>query len=236
MTKHHKKKCQVCGQKFDMKDLYPNALIRNNILEIAAKQYPDIDKEGFVCFHDLRNISSLHYEEILKKERGFLSELDKEVIESISKHQLLSENTNEEFEQSLTFGEKLSDTIAKFGGSWSFILIFAFVLISWIFINSIQLLQTPLDPFPFIFLNLILSCLAAVQAPIIMMSQNRQAAKDRLSLENNYQTNLKAELQIRQLNTRLELFMRHNWEIMLEISRNQEDMLSEILDKNGNND
>lgn len=224
--------CQVCGEKFEGKDLYPTGLIRSTVINIASKKYPNLNKDGFVCFPDLRKVSAMHFEEILKQEKGELSELEKEVLESLKKHELLSENVHEQYEEELTIGGRLADTIARFGGSWTFIIIFAIVLFSWMIINSVQLLNEPFDPYPFIFLNLILSCLAAVQAPVIMMSQNRQAFKDRLSQENDYQTNLKAELQIRQLNTRLELFMRHHWQKMHEMTRVQEEILQEFEDKN----
>lgn len=231
MRKKNKKKCHVCGEEIDINDLYPLALIRNNVYLLAEKKYPSLTREGFVCFPDLRKISALHFEEILKQEKGALSELEQEVVQNLKKHELLSENINLEFEQTLTFGERLADKIARFGGSWTFISFFAIVLFTWMGINSFQFIQKPFDPYPYIFLNLILSCLAALQAPIIMMSQNRQASKDRLSQESDYQTNLKAELQIRQLNARLELFMRHHWQKMHEITRMQEEILREFEEK-----
>ncbi len=224
----NKKICQVCGKGFNQRDLYPLALTRNNVFALAEKEYPKISREGFVCFPDLRKISALHFEEILKKEKGVLTELEEEVLQSLKMQDLLSENVNEEFEERLTLGEKFADKIAKFGGSWTFITIFALVLICWMIINSFQFFQQPFDPFPYILLNLVLSCLAAIQAPIIMMSQNRQVSKDRLSQEADYQINLKSELQIRQLNARLESFMKHHWQKMHEISRVQEEILNEI--------
>lgn len=225
-----KKRCLVCEEEFNVGDLYPLALIRNNVFALAEKKYPNLSREGFVCFPDLRKISALHFEEILKKEKGALTELEEEVLQSLKQQDLLSENINEEFEERLTLGEKFADKIARFGGSWTFISIFGFVLICWMGFNSLQFLREPFDPYPYILLNLVLSCLAAIQAPIIMMSQNRQASKDRLSQESDYQINLKSELQIRQLNARLELFMKHQWQKMHELSRTQEEILNEIED------
>jgi len=231
MSNKSQTKCEICQKKFHLSELYPLSLIRSNVLSNTMKHYPYLNKEGFICIPDLRTISASHYEEILKQEKGALTELEDEVIESLKMHEILSENKNVEFESSLTFGDRLADKIAIFGGSWTFISIFGIVLFSWMGVNSFQLFSNPFDPYPFIFLNLILSCLAAIQAPIIMMSQNRQTSKDRLTQEGDYQTNLKAELQIRQLNARLELFMKHHWQKMHEISRNQEAILNEIESK-----
>lgn len=220
--------CQVCEREFSLNDLYPNSLIRNSVLRVAKQHYPKINEEGFVCFQDLRRISALHSEVLLKQEKGALSVLEQEVIESLKDQDLLSENVNEEFEEKLTFGQKLSDKLATFGGSWTFLIIFGVVVFIWTSINSLQLFDRRFDPYPYILLNLVLSCVAAIQAPVIMMSQNRQAAKDRLQMEHDYLVNLKAELQVRQLNTRMELFMRHHWQKMHEIIRLQEEMIQDI--------
>lgn len=113
-----------------------------------------------------------------------------------------------EKETVLTFGDKLADRIAAIGGSWSFIMGFFIVLISWMMINTVSLFEKPFDPYPFILLNLVLSCLAALQAPIIMMSQNRQAKKDRVQALADYETNLKAEKEIRNLNLKIDQLMK----------------------------
>jgi len=117
---------------------------------------------------------------------------------------LASKNVNEEIEERLTFGERVADKIAEFGGSWPFIIIFFLFLAGWMLVNTIQLWFRPFDDFPFIFLNLMLSCLAAVQAPVIMMSQNRSQKKDRLQAELDYQVNLKSELMIQQLHVKFD--------------------------------
>lgn len=127
---------------------------------------------------------------------GELSALDHEVIESLQQHEILSSDISKQFERKLTFGERLSDHIAEFGGSWKFLITFGAVLLIWIAFNGVILATRAFDPFLFILLNLILSCLAAVQAPIIMMSQNRAEARDRLRAEHDYKINLKAELEI----------------------------------------
>jgi uncharacterized membrane protein len=125
----------------------------------------------------------------------------------------------------------MADKIAEFGGSWTFLICFAFFLVVWMAINSIAMLLRPFDPFPFIFLNLILSCLAAVQAPVIMMSQNRQEAKDRVRGEHDYRVNLKAELEIRHLHSKLDLLLTHQWQRLLEIQEIQMELLEEMANK-----
>jgi len=153
---------------------------------------------------------------------------DKEVIESLQEHEILSSDISKQFETRLTFGERLSDRIASFGGSWRFISLFGAVLFGWIILNAIFLLNRAFDPYPFILLNLILSCLAAIQAPIIMMSQNRSEARDRLRAENDYKVNLKAELEIRHLHEKIDHLLRRQYNRLFEIQQIQIELLEEI--------
>jgi uncharacterized membrane protein len=150
------------------------------------------------------------------------------VLDSLKEHEILAKNINVEFEQELTFWERLSDKVASFGGSWGFILGFFLVMAVWVAINSLVLLTRPFDPYPYILLNLMLSCLAAVQAPVILMSQNRQEAKDRLRSEHDYQVNLKAELEIRHLNEKMDLLLNTQWRRLLEIQRIQMELMEEM--------
>jgi uncharacterized membrane protein len=135
---------------------------------------------------------------------GPLSERDRRVIARIARRMRTAPNVNREFERSLTFGEKLSDRVAAVGGSWSFIVGFCVFLLAWAVLNTVLLVQTAFDPYPFIFLNLLLSMLAALQAPIIMMSQNRQAAKDRLAAALDYEVNLRAEAAVAELHDKVD--------------------------------
>jgi uncharacterized membrane protein len=128
----------------------------------------------------------------------------------------------------LTFGQRVSDRIAMFGGSWRFISLFGLVILGWIAINSFLMLARPFDPYPFILLNLVLSCLAAIQAPVIMMSQNRQESRDRKRAEYDYKINLKAELEIQQLHQKIDHLLNHQWERMVDIQELQMEMLEEI--------
>jgi uncharacterized membrane protein len=150
------------------------------------------------------------------------------VVESLERHEILSADISSQFERKLTFGERLSDHIAEFGGSWKFLISFGAVLFIWIVINGVLLVTHAFDPYPFILLNLILSCLAAVQAPIIMMSQNRAEARDRLRAENDYKVNLKAELEIRHLHEKLDHLLRRQYNRLFEIQQIQIELLQEI--------
>jgi len=206
-------------------------LIRPSLLEFIQKKVPTFDPQGFICFNDLGAFRRDYVKEVLQEEIGELSVLDQEVIDSLQQHEILSENIGKEFEQELTFGEHLSDRIASFGGSWTFIMIFGVVLFVWIIINTIVLATRAFDPYPFILMNLILSCLAALQAPIIMMSQNRAEARDRARSENDYKVNLKAELEIRHLHEKVDHLLRKQYNRLFEIQQIQIELLGELGQK-----
>lgn len=143
-----------------------------------------------------------------------------------------SKNINEVHEESLTVGEKMADKLADFAGSWKFITIFGCIIFVWIVINSIQLIMKSFDPYPFILLNLILSCLAALQAPVIMMSQNRQEKKDRIRAEHDYEINLKAEILIEELINKLESLEQKQDEIIINFNKNIYNMNNETAANN----
>lgn len=219
--------CLVCGQEKNAKDLVPAALIRPAITELIQKMCPDWTNASFICTADLDRFRSDYVQRILEDEQHELSILELKVITSLREEELLSRNINIEFERKLTFGERVADRVATLGGSWSFIIGFFLALGVWILINSLILFWRPFDPYPFILLNLCLSCLAAIQAPIIMMSQNRQEAKDRLRSEHDYQVNLKAELEIRHLNEKIDHLLNHQWQRLLEIQQLQMELMEE---------
>ena len=141
---------------------------------------------------------------------------------------VLSEDTTEVFDRQLTIGERVADRIADFAGSWTFIILFFVVLLVWIAINSIILLSKPFDPYPFILLNLVLSCIAAIQAPVIIMSQNRQEARDRLQAQHDYQVNLKAELEIQNLHEKMDHLLINQGQRLLEIQNIQVELMEEL--------
>jgi uncharacterized membrane protein len=146
----------------------------------------------------------------------------------LQQHEIISSDISKQFEKKLTFGEQLSDRIAAFGGSWRFIILFGSVLLVWIVVNSIVLMSRAFDPYPFILMNLILSTIAALQAPVIMMSQNRSEARDRLRGENDYKINLKAELEIRHLHEKLDHLLRRQYNRLFEIQQIQIELLEEL--------
>jgi len=220
--------CQVCGRKYPVVDLVPARAVREVVIDMVKRSHPDWSEDGFICVDDLNSYRYEYVRSLVEAERGELSDLDKEVLESISRNEILSTHVDQAFEAQLTFGQRLSDRLAQFGGSWTFIICFWCILMAWIAVNSIALTTKPFDPYPYILLNLILSCLAAIQAPIIMMSQNRQEAKDRARATHDYQVNLKAELEIRQLHQKLDHLLSHQWERLVEIQEVQLELLSEL--------
>jgi uncharacterized membrane protein/uncharacterized membrane protein HdeD (DUF308 family) len=168
-----------------------------------------------------------YVEALLEEERGELSALDRDVVEALSSHQFVTQNTADEASAPMSMGDRVADRVASFGGSWTFILGFLAVLVIWMSVNAVHVFRQPFDPYPFILLNLVLSTLAALQAPVIMMSQRRQEQKDRLRAENDYRVNLKAELEIRQLHEKIDHQLAHQWEKLAELQKIQIDLLEE---------
>jgi uncharacterized membrane protein len=225
--------CQICKKPGSPHDGMIAELIRPSLAEFIKKSVPEWDDKGFVCLDDLGEFRKDYVKEVLQDEIGELSTLDQEVIESLQEHEILSSDISKQFERKLTFGERLSDHIASFGGSWRFIILFGVVLVLWIILNAALLVNRGFDPYPFILLNLILSCLAAMQAPIIMMSQNRAELRDRLRSENDYKINLKAELEIRHLHEKIDHLLRRQYNRLFEIQQIQIELLEEIGRKSG---
>jgi uncharacterized membrane protein len=158
-------------------------------------------------------------------------ESEQRVIERLTNRLHISRNARQEFEEKLTFGQRLADRIAVFGGSWTFILIFLSLLLGWIVLNTIVLARAgrPFDRYPYIFLNLILSMLAALQAPVIMMSQNRYAAKDRVAAEHDYEVNLKSELEILALHRKVDTLREQQWVELVAMQQEQIRLLTRLL-------
>jgi uncharacterized membrane protein len=191
--------CQICKQPKSPRNCTIGEVIRPSLSAFIKKTDPQWDEKSFICFDDLGRFRRDYVKKVLEDEIGELSALDQEVVESLQAHEILSIDISKQFEKKLTFSERLSDTIATFGGSWTFIIFFSAVLLTWIVINSFVLATRAFDPYPYILMNLVLSALAALQAPVIMMSQNRTEPRDRLRSENDYNVNLKAEFEIRHL-------------------------------------
>lgn len=223
-----KKVCQICGRDSSKVDMISAAIVRPTITEIIKEEFPNWDSNGFVCREDLRKYRNAYLLKLMEEEKGDLTKLEKDVIEKLTDYEIVSVNIDKQFEGELTFGERVSDKIADFGGSWKFIFIFISVLVVWIGINSYILLSRPFDPYPFILLNLILSCIAAIQAPVIMMSQNRQESRDRKRAEADYKINLKSEIELRQLHQKVDHLLTQQWERMVQIQELQLEVLDEL--------
>jgi uncharacterized membrane protein len=233
MARQHESQltCSTCGLRKFSNELAIGASIREPVVLEIHEEHPDWSSDQPVCFDCLNRYRAEHVRRLLEDEKGELSSLEEQVIESLREQESISSNVNEQFERELSFGERLSDRIAGFGGSWTFLIIFTVVVVVWMIINTVLLARRPFDPYPFILLNLLLSCLAAVQAPLILMSQNRQEDKDRLRSEYDYRVNLKAELEIRLLHTKVDQLLTHQWQRLLEIQQLQMELMEDVAER-----
>ena len=229
MAQHVDEQCFHCRRIRPYDVMVPGEMLRPALIETIKKRDPTWAPSQMICVDCLDLFRSEYVEDALKEEVGELTKLEQEVIDSLREQETLTENINRAFEKSVTFGQRIADRVATFGGSWIFIGTFFLVLAAWIGINSVATFLRPFDPYPYILLNLILSCLAALQAPIIMMSQNRIEVRDRLRSENDYQVNLKAELEIRHLHEKLDVLLKHQWQKLLEIQQIQMDFMKELI-------
>jgi uncharacterized membrane protein len=219
--------CAITGREWPRRQLVNIETVRPSLADRIRQDHPDLPADALVARSELAHYRSLYVEELLRADSGELTELERKVADSLATHDTLAENVEQEYEDTRTIGERLSDHLASFGGSWIFIIIFGILLGIWIAFNLSRGDQQAFDPYPFILLNLILSCLAALQAPIIMMSQKRQEAKDRLRSLNDYQVNLKAELEIRHLHEKMDHLISRQWQRLAEIQQLQLEIMQD---------
>lgn len=203
--------------------------IRTPVLLLIQRDYPRFTEDSWIALDTLNQYRRLFLAQLVEQEKGEIATIDADVMAAIRDNAILSENIDEVVEGQLTLGDRLADRIATFGGSWTFIITFFSFILIWMAINIWILATKPFDPYPFILLNLILSCLAAIQAPIIMMSQNRQETKDRQRAEHDYRINLKAELEIKLLSEKMDHILVHQNKKLLEIQEVQIDYLEDLL-------
>lgn len=203
-------------------------IIRKPILEIIKSEYPDFDESQYISVSELNLYREKYISNYLSAELGELNDFEKSVKKSLNDNDLIVSKLEDE-PNDFTFGQKVADKVASFGGSWKFIILFGIFILLWILANIYLLLNKGFDPYPFILLNLILSCLAALQAPVIMMSQNRQEEKDRERAKKDYMINLKSELEIRMLHEKLDHLIMHQQQELIEIQKVQIEMMSDIL-------
>lgn len=203
--------------------------IRAGIFNLIQEGFPGFNQEHFISLNELNQYRRLYLTSLISQGKGELEIIDLDVMDAIKNNSILSENIQDEIESDVSIGEKLADQVASFGGSWTFILVFFSFIVVWICVNIWFLSISPFDPYPFILLNLILSCLAAIQAPIIMMSQNRQEQKDRIRAEHDYKINLKAELEIKLLSEKIDHLLVNQNKKLLEIQELQTDYLEDLM-------
>jgi uncharacterized membrane protein len=219
-------RCAICGK--EARAAMRFDAVRPEIASLIVADHPDLKPGDHVCGRHVGDYRTRYVAQLLERERGELSELERQVVESLAREETVSRDVEAAWEHHRTLGERVADAVADFGGSWTFIGIFFAVLVVWMGYNVWAATREVFDPYPFILLNLVLSCLAAIQAPIIMMSQNRQEAKDRLRSENDFRVNLKAELEIRHLHEKIDHLLNRQWERLAEIQQIQLEMMQEM--------
>lgn len=205
-------------------------IIRKSIFDLIQKDHNEFTRNSLMSVSELNVYRQKYIAEYLMNEVGELTAMEDDVLKTLQNHEILSKKIGADSESTnFTFGQRLADKIASFGGSWKFIIIFGVFILIWIFSNIIFLLNEGFDPYPFILLNLILSCLAALQAPVIMMSQNRQEDKDRERSKQDYMVNLKSELEIRMLHEKIDHLIIHQQQELLNIQQVQVEMMEDIM-------
>src|SRR5688500_2681169 len=204
------------------------APVINSFHEYILQQVPGIEESSDLPDNQLNELRKNYIEQLLQEELGELTEVEKNVAKSIGRKKIISGSLRLKKDKKPTGGELLADKVASFGGSWKFIIIFFSFLLAWVVINFWWLHNKGFDPYPFILLNLFLSCIAAIQAPVIMMSQNRQEAKDRNRAEHDYKINLKAEVEIRLLHEKVDHMLLHQNKRLLEIQKVQIELMENI--------
>lgn len=204
--------------------------LQKSLLALIKAEKPDFTADKCLSITEVNYFREKYIADYLAREVGELNELEKQVLVSVSGHKTISDKIDSSEENpDTTFGQHIADKVATFGGSWTFIISFGVFILIWVCINAFWLANKGFDPYPFILLNLILSCLAALQAPVIMMSQNRQEEKDRERAKKDYMINLKSELEIRILHEKIDHLIMHQQQELIEIQKVQIDMMNDIL-------
>lgn len=224
--------CLACGRDFRRDHTQPVALIRPSLSAFVHERYPETFRaEASICRPCLATERQLHLTAQLMAERGDLSAIEAEATRTAADHSIIAAHLDETFERSQTPPQRLADAVASVGGSWPFVIGFGVVLAAWIFLNSAILGSHAFDPYPYILLNLALSCLAAIQAPIILMSQNRRGVRDRMEADEDFKVNLKAELEVAALHEKIDHLLVVQWERMVEIQQTQLELLDELAQR-----
>lgn len=217
----------ISNKKFPESEKISAKSLRRSIISTIQKEHPEFKDTSCLALSELNVYREKYIADYLANEIGELSDLENTVLNALRKKETISDKVEET--EKLTTGQELADKVASFGGSWKFIIFFGFFMVLWIVGNTYWYARSPFDPYPFILLNLILSCIAALQAPIIMMSQNRQEEKDRDRSKKDYMINLKSELEIRMLHEKIDHLIIHQQHELIEIQKVQIEMMNDIL-------
>lgn len=221
-------KSDLSGCEFSISERVEAKNIRKTLFDFIKLEHSQFNLDCVLSESEQNVYREKYITSFLEAQVGELTSLEKKVVKSLKERKTISIKVDDEEEKS-TIGQKIADKVAEFGGSWTFILSFLGFLILWISFNVFMLSNKGFDPYPFILLNLILSCVAALQAPVIMMSQNRQEQKDRSRAKNDYMVNLKSEIEIRVLHEKIDHLIKHQEQSLLELQKIQIDMINEVL-------
>jgi uncharacterized membrane protein len=220
--------CAMCSQASALPLVRPRNM-RPRLAAYLARQHPETaGPAATVCRTCLDRVRVEFLLATLERDRGELSQIEADIARKAVAHETLAANIDHEFEASCTPAQRLADRVAVVGGSWLFVSAFVGFLLVWIAVNVWALREKAFDPYPFILLNLLLSCVAALQAPIIMMSQNRHSARDRRQADQDFRVNLKAELEVASLHEKLDHLLHNQWDSMVELQQVQIDLLHEL--------
>ena len=218
--------CSLCNSVVDTRTMVAAQKLDTPTLELIRLERPDWDGKRGICQDCREQYRAKKFLSYVEVESQKLSDMERSLVTKIARRGRVARVVDREFDEKMTFGDRLSDTVAHFGGSWRFIILFGGILIGWMLLNTV-ILRSPknFDPYPFILLNLMLSAIAALQAPIIMMSQNRQADKDRLQAQQDYEINLMAEVEIRDLHDKLDSLRYKQWHELWHLQQRQIELL-----------
>ena len=221
-------RCAVCGAVAH--PAVPVAALRGDVRKHLGDGKRALADDADICpvCHGRARIEYLTAR--LAEERSELTALEREAVRKAALHETIAAHIDEEIARTITRGQRLADAVARVGGSWPFVSSFGLFIVVWMAINTWLLRTGAFDPYPYILLNLVLSCLAAVQAPVIMMSQNRASARDRAQADQDYRVNLKAELEILGLHEKLDHLLHTRWENLIEMQETQLDLLRSLVD------
>jgi len=228
--------CSLCDNQVEGRTLASPQKLENRILDLIRKDRPEWEAKRGICGNCLETYRAKKFVTYLEAEYEKLSELEHSVVSKITRRGRVSKLVHQDMDTQMTFGERVADKVAQFGGSWGFISLFGGILVVWMVVNAWVLARHPFDPYPFILLNLVLSTLAALQAPVIMMSQNRQAHKDRRHAQQDYEVNLMAEIEIRDLHDKLDSLRFKQWHELWHIQKRQIELLEHLCERHANPD